>query len=510
MGAISSSKMGMYLAQPGEIVQNPNILGGPKEHAASDHHAEVCKLLRSAIPSYDAILNVFQQQGTWWNSFRQKTHAISQGSRVEPLPEFAARVYTSTSPSEVATLAVAYTRSAGSNYEILQLVDNMIISNSTYSATILGLECLILLGKTHTDFGQPRSAWLIWRRGMAIAQLMGLHDGHAQRSQGQIWWSIYHGERFTSLLLGLPSGFNDRAYEIELSRSLPDLVGKEAWTHYFVLGCAIEAGKIVERNTSPHTLPIKTQDNLERMDILRRLGSSQWWELPVSLPPFGNELDCLVDRMLMQLFFFHVQMYTHLPSMVSDKHDANTSKDSCQSAARELLKRYLVLRQRVHGTYLFECKTSDFVGFTATIILLLWMHEQSTNSQADLQLVHEVKAVFDQLKIESDCPIAVQCSGALQVLCPRNEAGDFEDDRPRKIDIPFFGSIVRNKKATVSEDTIGLESEVAESACTDFHYLLSNTLPISSTSQESSWANEMVWDIDQDWDLFEFACGTMG
>ncbi|KEY73159.1 hypothetical protein S7711_09598 [Stachybotrys chartarum IBT 7711] len=510
MGAISSSKMGIYSAQPGEIEQNPINFGGQKEHAASDHHAEVCKLLRSAIPPYDAILDVFQQQGTWWNSFRQKTQAISQASRIEPLREFAARVYTSTNPSEVATLAVAYTRSTGSNHEILQLVDDMIISNSTYSTTILGLECLILLGKTHTDFGQPRSAWLIWRRGMAIAQLMGLHNGHAQRSHGQIWWSIYHGERFTSLLLGLPSGFNDRAYEIELSRSLPDLAGKEAWTHYFVLGCAIEAGKIVERNTSPHTLPIEIQDSRERMDILRRLGPSQWWELPVSLPPSGNELDCLVDRMLMQLFFFHVQMYTHLPSMARDKYDTDISKDSCKSAARELLKRYLVLRQRVHGTYLFECKTSDFVGFTAAITLLLWMCEQSTNSQADWQLIHEVKTVFDQLKTESDCPIAIQCSDALQVLCPRNEAGDFEDDRPRKVHIPFFGSIVRNKRAAVSEDTIGLETEVAESACTDFHYLLSNTLPISSNSQETLWPDEMMWDMNQDWDLFEFASGTMG
>jgi hypothetical protein len=131
----------------------------------------VCETLRSALPGYDTIMSTLSANGAWWSSFRHKTHAISQAP-AEALAAFAARSYTSNNPAELGILVAAYARSSNQDYHLYAIVDSLIISDSVYSTTIEGMECLILLAKSYIDIGQPRRAWLMYRRGMAIAQLM--------------------------------------------------------------------------------------------------------------------------------------------------------------------------------------------------------------------------------------------------------------------------------------------------------------------------------------------------
>ena len=139
---------------------------------ATAHRARICGTIRSALPSYDEITATLSKNGSWWDSFRQKTRAISQSEPLEPLLSFAAHAYTSTSPAELAILAVAYARSLGHGHRIFTLVDTLIIGDFVLAATLDGMECLVLLAKTYTDIGQPRRAWFTWRKGLAIAQMM--------------------------------------------------------------------------------------------------------------------------------------------------------------------------------------------------------------------------------------------------------------------------------------------------------------------------------------------------
>ena len=134
--------------------------------------AYICQTLRAELPGYDSITAALARNGSWWDSFRQKTRAISQAEAAEPLLLFAAHAYTSKNPAELAMLAVAYGRSLGKNHALLSLVDKFIMADSTFVATLEGMDCLVLLAKTYTDIGQPRRAWLMWRHGLAVAQLM--------------------------------------------------------------------------------------------------------------------------------------------------------------------------------------------------------------------------------------------------------------------------------------------------------------------------------------------------
>lgn len=131
----------------------------------------VCATLRSLLPGYDELVATMSKNGAWWGSFRQKTNILAPTS-FEPLAAYAARTYTSSNPAELGILVAAYTRSVGHSHHLYGVVDSLILSNFTYAATMDGMECLILLAKSYTDIGQPRRAWFMWRRGMAIAQLM--------------------------------------------------------------------------------------------------------------------------------------------------------------------------------------------------------------------------------------------------------------------------------------------------------------------------------------------------
>jgi hypothetical protein len=154
---------------------------GPRSNEIIDSQApftvtskaeSVCASLRSMLPRYDILVSILSQKGAWWSSFRQKTDAIVSAPAAS-LTDFAARSYTSNNPAELGILTAAYARSMGKEqHHLYAVIDSLIVSDFTYAATLEGMECLILLAKSYTDIGQPRRAWFVWRKGIAVAQLM--------------------------------------------------------------------------------------------------------------------------------------------------------------------------------------------------------------------------------------------------------------------------------------------------------------------------------------------------
>lgn len=123
------------------------------------------------LPSYDTIVSVLLRNGSWWDSFRSKAYAISEAPS-QTIEAFAKRTYTSSNPADIGALAIAFARSLDKHRYLYTLVDDLVISDINYLTTIEGLECLILLAKSYTDCGQPKRAWLVWRKGASATQLM--------------------------------------------------------------------------------------------------------------------------------------------------------------------------------------------------------------------------------------------------------------------------------------------------------------------------------------------------
>lgn len=135
----------------------------------------VCHTLRMALPSYDAVLLTLTNKGAWWSSYELKMRAFSGApvtGTTESVESFAAKAYTSRNPGELGTLVVAFARSSGESDDLYALVESLVVSDLTFSATPKGLKCMVMLAKVHTDIGKPRKSWMLWRQAMTTAQLM--------------------------------------------------------------------------------------------------------------------------------------------------------------------------------------------------------------------------------------------------------------------------------------------------------------------------------------------------
>jgi len=72
-----------------------------------------------------------------------------------------------------------------------------VTSNDELVSSVDGLECLILQAVFHVNAGNPRRAWLSFRRALNIAQMIGIHRSTSTIEGGKnLWNQILHGDRY--------------------------------------------------------------------------------------------------------------------------------------------------------------------------------------------------------------------------------------------------------------------------------------------------------------------------
>src|SRR5438046_1458331 len=194
------------------------------------------------------------------------------------------------------------------------------------------------------------------------------------------------------MLLGLPYGFNDAHYGSTMDVMTEELGSLQ---QRFILRCAFVVGKVIDRNIRPGKPSFASAMDLdEQMDTIASSMPEGWWATPAELPGPGPELDQLIERLVQQFYFFHVRIYLHLPFIVKSAtmFPYDHSRLACMEAARQMLRRFVILRAEVQGACLFECKTTEFVGFMAAVVLLLGLSGSSNmsnprDSDEDLGLI---------------------------------------------------------------------------------------------------------------------------
>jgi hypothetical protein len=228
--------------------------------------------------------------------------------------------------------------------------------------------------------------------------------------------------------------------------------------YQFVLRCAFVAGKVIDRNIlSEKPSFAKTMELDEEMDDIAASMPGRWWDLPHEQLSLVVDFDDLRDRVLQQYFFFHIRMYIHLPFMVrlSSTHSSTSpygaSKAQCMESSRQMLKLFQILHSEHQGMCLFECKTSDFVGFTAAVTLIIGLHSsrhmsQASNAEGDLQLLKSIKTLFIRKESKNSCKLISQCRKTISNLLDMLENPSIivsSFDESQEIHIPYFGTIVQ-------------------------------------------------------------------
>jgi hypothetical protein len=340
------------------------------------------------------------------------------------------------------------------------------------------------------------------------------------------------------MLLGLPHGFHDGFYGEDGG------TGPRNPEHEFVHRCAIIGGKVIGRNISSSAPSFaQAMDLQEQLESISGLLPDFWWDLPLGLPFPGPDLDALRDRLLQQYYYFHVGLYVHLPFLVSPKreiipgHTREVSRSLCREAARQMLKRYALLRAEVNRASVFDCKTSDFVAFTAALVLHSGLPLRTegldhAKKSEDLDLIASVMRIFHRLETADECRIASQCRRVLEVFSGHGG----QEGQARVIRIPHFGTIVRrlptetplpiaqgNVRGRQSQQAMPRDALAGEMLATPYNYLPSGWSIvdfIDTTGCESAEGNLMeelfmgdpsfvqnqsLFDIDQDWFFHEGA-----
>ena len=235
----------------------------------------------------------------------------------------------------------------------------------------------------------------------------------------------------------------------------------DIWLPVFIHGCAVMAGQAIECNI-PTPRPSFARAMLldEQMEAMAGSAPPWWWDVPAECPSSPAEISGLVDRLLIQIFFFHVRMYIHLPFLSSSAQPSskyNTSRAACVDAARNLVTRFLLLRSDIPGTTrsLFDCKTSDFVGFAATAVLLAGRssaHPSGTKAAdgddgSDLRLVAQVRETLQRLDERCGCKVAAQCRAALaQLAGPSSLPSASPQNTETTVPIPYLGNFVLRRQ----------------------------------------------------------------
>ncbi|CAI6101067.1 unnamed protein product [Clonostachys chloroleuca] len=448
-----------------------------------DRGQSICEKLRAGIPSYDSIMKVALAHEGWWVRIHIAVRGIYDAA-LESFPDFVRRAYTSDRPSELGKLAIAFAFVSDlDGSSIYTLVDRLVISDMAYMSTAEGLECLILLATLYADEGQPRRSWMMYRRGVVVAQLTDLYQaGLRSTAKRRLWLSIYQADRMMSMFLGLPYGFVDLHHQ-QILEMKPE---NDYVDSNMTIRCAMMAGKVIDRNHSRTKASIsKTLQLDEEMNQLAMSFPEIWWELPDRVQADGHDFDEIHVRLHQQLFFFHLRLYIHLPFLSGSEENSvhgSILRAASMEAARQLLRRYLSLHHDAEKPSPSECKLVDFMAFTGAIVLLLGCSSSSgprTSSDGnDIEAVLSLVRCLQRQENQENCRIASQCRKTLTVLLSRSSMDE-------EVRIPFFGTVVKKGDPTVEQTAQADQSFVANSNSGDSHALLAEP-PFSSTNGTNS------------------------
>jgi hypothetical protein len=129
------------------------------------------KGLLAVLPPYDQLNKILNSNSEWWATWRMKCSGTSGDLT---LPQFTAKALSEGNIGAIGTvvLSVGICSDEDSVDKYIEAVDRFLLSDDEYAATLEGMECLILKAKWYADVGQPRRAWLAYRKGLMYTQLM--------------------------------------------------------------------------------------------------------------------------------------------------------------------------------------------------------------------------------------------------------------------------------------------------------------------------------------------------
>lgn len=455
----------------------------PMSQAQYDKSNQVIAALLTLLPSPEDVEIILDHSQEWCAVWKTMFPDLAD-TRTLTIKESISRYLRSEKPAQIAKIMLCIALSINQlpqdfdwsrvsiqespselTERYINTVDRLVTSDDEIAATVDGLECMILEAKYHINMGRPRRSWLLYHRAIAFGQLLGLHRLLLRRPrepdqqylrQLMIWTHLIMGDRYLSLVLGLPYSIAEvfvKASIEEAARTAEASAPGEA----FLTKMSPIMTNIIDRNQSPTPVPYQVTISIDsELDDLSRQPDSTWWtstRLPQSTPEEHY------DRLSAQFSFYHMKLLVHMPFMLRSSADQKYqfSHSAAIDAARNMVRYFEALRGN-DDTMPHACKLLDFQAFTAAMLLLLNLcgynsHIRGVVPQApDLEQDRQDSALIDLaiqlLKKAARGPggvVATQCASALEMLATVRTSVDCSREncsgKTCQISIPYFGQI---------------------------------------------------------------------
>ncbi|KAF1914879.1 hypothetical protein BDU57DRAFT_520079 [Ampelomyces quisqualis] len=409
--------------------------------------------LIAMLPPYDQLSKILSTNSEWWQTWRRKCSGTSGPS--QKLAQFAAHALTTGNIGAIGTVVLSVGICSSDEIidveKYIEAVDRWVLSDDEYAASLEGIECLILKSKWYADVGQPRRAWIAYRKGLMYAQLMGLHRKRTSSpAHESIWWALYHGDRFLSLLLGLPYGISDAHCDL----SMPDM-GTGEYIHPIIAITKVSqlAGRVIDRNQGvvEQSFAWALQLDQELEDLWKQLDPA-WLDYSELLADAEKNAAELRERLMGQMCFHQIRVYLHLPFMLKSASNSRFtySRTACLNGSRDVLRLYQALRT---GTVqpLYECKAIDFIGFTAAVLIQIGLlnfggaipNANSKENEEDIRLIEISIDIFRRASSEKGGKVALQSAQVLEKMMAKYKGNVGHDGCTAESEfvIPYFGTI---------------------------------------------------------------------
>jgi len=270
------------------------------------------------------------------------------------------------------------------------------------------LVCIILEGVFQTNSGNLRRAWAVYRRAMAVAQLMGLHrtplpqlkriDSELSSNPEFLWFRIVYMDRYLSLLLGLPQGTTDKNIGLTSTLQFEPPLGRFE-RQLMAISCRV----LIRNEGVFNAADIASTQSIdsELLGVSKSMPAS-FWRPANSLQLIPGSPEALLEtvRLSAQVYYYGLLIQAHLPYMMHEI-DVNTdqgySLNTCVNASREIMTRFI--SHRAFNPMSSCSRPVDFFALLAAMTLLLAHLDVHQRRGAPSFLAHQRlsdRAMLDQ------------------------------------------------------------------------------------------------------------------
>ncbi|KAF1833671.1 hypothetical protein BDW02DRAFT_371214 [Decorospora gaudefroyi] len=391
-------------------------------------------------------------------------------------------------------------------------VTSLVTSSDEQMMTLHGLETLMLLALYHMNSASLRQSWLIVRRGLSLAYLMGFQriinqddtspPIPAMSNAKAIWRTFVDLDRYLGLHLRLPFGADDYPLAENADSHL---------VHRSRINAITREAAEIDRNVSPQSYSTALALD-EKLELSMREMPKEFWEVP-NIPPTARSPEChaALERLMVQLWHFETKIFIHLPYLLRAHRDHryDYSKVTALQASRNVLMRWFALRNA--SITQACCRYAEIGVFIAAVTLTLdIVIELGTREKSEVKKTKGTdfamicRLIAEMEKLANASPrekIAARSALILKKMLSSLDPAKQPAGKAR-ITIPFFGPVELEFKKPPVRPVFDVDSDAGKllnATATGEH------VPCFSFIHNALWPSlEDGSDCDLDWDIVLF------